>query len=61
MSDRLPEQLDDAIKRHNAEFYMASQKLTLSELLEAIPMGFPLTHMIERSPCMPNARLTCGI
>eukprot|EP00974_Lingulodinium_polyedra_P111287 10764906-Lingulodinium_polyedra.AAC.1 len=28
MSDRLPEQLDDASKGLNAEFYMASKKLT---------------------------------
>eukprot|EP00974_Lingulodinium_polyedra_P079902 7738100-Lingulodinium_polyedra.AAC.1 len=50
MSDRFPEQLDDAIKGHSAELYMASQKLTPAELQEAIPMGFPMAHMIEGSP-----------
>eukprot|EP00974_Lingulodinium_polyedra_P071971 6964963-Lingulodinium_polyedra.AAC.1 len=54
MSDRLPEQLDYAIKGHNAQFYMASKKLTPAEVREATPMGFPMPHMLEGIPCIAN-------
>eukprot|EP00974_Lingulodinium_polyedra_P056690 5452622-Lingulodinium_polyedra.AAC.1 len=52
MAERLPEQLGDVLKGHIAHFYLASKKLTPAELQEAIPMGFPLTHMIEGIPCI---------
>ena len=52
MSERLPEQLDDAIKGCSAQFYMASKKLTPAELQDAIPMGFPMSHLIDGIPCI---------
>eukprot|EP00974_Lingulodinium_polyedra_P015148 1466432-Lingulodinium_polyedra.AAC.1 len=44
VSDRLPSQLDDAIKGVQAEFYLASKNLTADELKDDIPMAFPMTH-----------------
>ena len=52
MADRLPEQLDDAIKGHHAAFHMATLKMTPEELQEAIPMGFPMTHVVDGVPCV---------
>eukprot|EP00974_Lingulodinium_polyedra_P099666 9654363-Lingulodinium_polyedra.AAC.1 len=44
MADRLPSQLDDAIKGVRAGFYMAAKDLTPEELEEELPMAFPMTH-----------------
>eukprot|EP00974_Lingulodinium_polyedra_P057099 5492951-Lingulodinium_polyedra.AAC.1 len=38
-----PSQLDDAIKRASAEFYMATKDLTPEELQEELRMAFPTT------------------
>ena len=50
MSDRLPSELDDAIKGKHAEFYMVARSLRPDQLLEAIPMGFPMTHLLSGFP-----------
>eukprot|EP00974_Lingulodinium_polyedra_P042717 4100739-Lingulodinium_polyedra.AAC.1 len=50
MADRLPAQVDDAIKSAKAEFYMAAKDLTPEELHEELPMTFPTTHVVEGSP-----------
>ena len=52
MADRLPEQLDDAIKGHHAAFHMATLQMTPEELQEAIPMGFPMTRVVDGVPCV---------
>eukprot|EP00974_Lingulodinium_polyedra_P093789 9087739-Lingulodinium_polyedra.AAC.1 len=52
MADRLPSQLDDAITGAKAEFNMASKDLTPEELQEELPMAFPMTHVVEGSPCI---------
>ena len=52
MADRLSSKLDDAIKGKAAAFYLASKKLTPEELQDAIPMGFPMTHVLEGFPCI---------
>ena len=50
MSDRLPNELDDAIKNKRAAFYMAAGNITPDQLLEVIPMTFPLTHLVDGFP-----------
>ena len=52
MADRLPEQLDDAIKGKQAAFHMATRLLSPQELQDVIPMGFPMTHEVEGLPCI---------
>eukprot|EP00974_Lingulodinium_polyedra_P050185 4826203-Lingulodinium_polyedra.AAC.1 len=52
LAKRLPEQLDDVLKGRIAHFYLASRKLTPAALQATIPMGFPMTHMIESIPCI---------
>eukprot|EP00974_Lingulodinium_polyedra_P086719 8405652-Lingulodinium_polyedra.AAC.1 len=44
MSDRLPSQLDDAIKGVKAEFYLASENITADELKDDLPMACPMAH-----------------
>ena len=52
MSERLPQELDDEIKKHYAAFYKAAEGLTPEDLQEAIPMGFPMTHLLDEFPCL---------
>ena len=47
MSERLPEALDDAIKKKNYNaFNNACQALSPQEIYESLPMCFPMTHTI---------------
>ena len=47
MSERLPEALDDAIKKRNYEcFTKACDALSPQEIYDALPMCFPMTHTI---------------
>ena len=50
MADRLPVELDDAIKGHHAEFYMAQKDLTPRELEDILPICFPMTHQLADFP-----------
>ena len=50
VSARLPQELDDAIKGKHAEFYLAARDLSPSELLAAVPMSFPMTHLVDGFP-----------
>ena len=50
VSERTPQEPDDAIKGHPAEFYMAAKDLTPEDLQEAIPMSFPMTHLLKEFP-----------
>ena len=50
VAERLPEELDDEIKRVHAHFYMAQQDLTPEELKEILPISFPMTHNIKGFP-----------
>eukprot|EP00974_Lingulodinium_polyedra_P033313 3203269-Lingulodinium_polyedra.AAC.1 len=56
MADRLPSQLDDAIKGVRAEFYMAAKDLTPEELKDELPMAFPTTHTVKGFPCIAKYR-----
>ena len=48
MSERLPEALDDAIKKKNYDcFKGACAALTPQEIYNSLPMCFPMTHTIE--------------
>ena len=45
MSERLPPELDDAIKGNNLEaFRQASMKMTAEDVYKMIPVRFPMTH-----------------
>eukprot|EP00974_Lingulodinium_polyedra_P101835 9863166-Lingulodinium_polyedra.AAC.1 len=46
-ADRLPAQLDDAIKGARAEVYTATKDLTPEGLQEEPPMAFPTTHVVK--------------
>ena len=37
MAERMPQELDDAIKGHHAKFYMAQKMLTPQELMDVLP------------------------
>ena len=50
VSARLPQELDDAIKGKRAEFYMGARDLSPDELLESVPMAFPMTHLVDGFP-----------
>eukprot|EP00974_Lingulodinium_polyedra_P018006 1745145-Lingulodinium_polyedra.AAC.1 len=52
MADRLPSQLDDAIKGVKAEFCLASKNLTADEVKYDLPMAFPMTHNYPEFPCI---------
>eukprot|EP00974_Lingulodinium_polyedra_P051716 4973728-Lingulodinium_polyedra.AAC.1 len=52
MYDRLPSQLDDAIKGVNAEFYFASKNIAADELKDELPMAFPMTNNYPEFPCI---------
>ena len=45
-ADRMPQQLDDEIKKAHAAFYMAGRKLNETELLNIIPVTFPMTNLL---------------
>ena len=49
-ADRLPPQLDDEIKKAQAAFYMAGRKLSEAELLDIIPVSFPMTNHLKGFP-----------
>ena len=52
MAERLPQELDDVIKGHHADFYKAMSGLTPEQLLDTIPMSFPMTYLVEGFPCI---------
>jgi len=48
MSERLPEALDDAIKKKNYNaFNRACQSMSPQEIYDSLPMCFPMTHVIK--------------
>ena len=48
MSERLPEALDDAIKKKNYNaFNKACKAMTPQEIYDSLPMCFPMTHVIQ--------------
>ena len=48
VSERMPEALDDAIKKRNYDkFCQVCDNLTPKELYDSLPMCFPMTHTIE--------------
>ena len=50
MAARLPVELDDAIKKHHADFYLAQKTLTPQELQDILPISFPMTHRMPDFP-----------
>ena len=47
VSERLPPQLDDALKGRSYEFFkVACARLTPREIYNALPMCFPMTHVL---------------
>ena len=50
MSARLPQELDDAIKAKHAAFYLAQKNITADDLLESLPICFPMTHIVDGFP-----------
>ena len=71
-AERIPSELDDAIKGHRAKFYMAQKDRTAERLLDVLPIAFPMTHTLpefsgiakypvdewerQRHPCSPPSR-----
>ena len=53
-ADRLPQQLDDEIKKAQAAFYMAGRKLNETELLDIIPVSFPMTNHLKGLPLIAS-------
>ena len=49
-AERLPQILDDEIKKEHALFYNAGEKLTAEELKDSIPVTFPMTHLFDEFP-----------
>ena len=49
-ADRLPQQLDDEIKKAQAAFYLAGRKLNAEELKDIIPVSFPMTNRCKGFP-----------
>ena len=52
VADRIPPILDDEIKKNHAAFYNAAAKLTAADLLDDLPMSFPVTHTLPGIPCV---------
>ena len=52
----MPEELDDAIKGYHADCFMATNKLTVEELSNDIPLGFLRTHVIDEKLCLGIAK-----
>ena len=46
-AERMPQELDDAIRGKSAEFHNAYMKLSQDELRSVIPVCFPMTHQID--------------
>ena len=49
-SERLPTELDDAIKAKHSIFYNAAAKISPEQLLASLPMTFPMTHPYKGFP-----------
>eukprot|EP00975_Prorocentrum_lima_P028440 5976635-Prorocentrum_lima.AAC.1 len=47
MAERLPQELDDAIKKEGAAFYIAAKQLEPDQLKDLLPMSLPMTHLLE--------------
>eukprot|EP00974_Lingulodinium_polyedra_P112274 10860480-Lingulodinium_polyedra.AAC.1 len=63
MAERLPAQLDDAVKGAKAEFYMSAKDLTPEELQEELPMACPIDAWGQRLPLrckIPDTRVGRG-
>eukprot|EP00974_Lingulodinium_polyedra_P100678 9751635-Lingulodinium_polyedra.AAC.1 len=50
MSERLPQELDDAIKGASAKLYVAVRDFTADGLKDAMPMFFPMTTVVDNLP-----------
>ena len=50
IADRLPQELDDAVKGHHAAFFMAQKELTPDELFDVLPVAYPMTHHMPEFP-----------
>ena len=50
MTARIPETIDDEIKKHNAAFLMAANTMSPDELFEIAPLSFPMTHPVPAFP-----------
>jgi len=65
VSERMPEALDDAIKKRNYDkFRTVCDELSPQELYDSLPMCFPMTHTlsvwgktIQRSSALPASRM----
>ena len=50
VAEGIPSELDNAIKNHRAQFYLAQKNRTADELLGALPLAFPMTHTVPEFP-----------
>ena len=50
MTERIPEVIDDEIKKHHASFLLAAELLSPADLFEVLPMCFPMTHPVPVFP-----------
>ena len=50
MAERLPEELDDEIKKVHANYFLAQKDLTADELLDVLPIQFPMAHNFQGFP-----------
>ena len=51
-ADRSPIILDDEIKKQQAQFYKAGEKLTAEDLYDSTPVTFPMTHLFGEFPAI---------
>ena len=49
LAERLPEELDDEIKKVLFEFHKAMERVTPDDIMKAIPTTFPKTNLCQRS------------
>ena len=50
VAERMPQQLDDEIKKVKMEFHRAAGKMTPKEVQDLIPITFPVTHTMQEFP-----------
>ena len=55
-AERMPQELDDEIKKIHAEFFKASTFLKLEDLQDIIPITFPMTHIVEGADFVGSAK-----
>ena len=49
LAERLPEQLDDEIKKLQFAFHQACGRVTADDILKAVPLTFPKCHVVDES------------